>query len=128
MLLPPEVSPSPRVIGNGATSFTTRFAAGAIGTSPSSSHVYGHVGGRGTPPSLTLSTDKSKMMEVECHIPTPFELFRLYDTDANGRVAQEEFFSMLCDMDSHPSHYAPHEDPEHRLVGLREKRYGRQVM
>ncbi|GLI60946.1 hypothetical protein VaNZ11_003185 [Volvox africanus] len=109
-LAPPEASPSPRAT---QTPFTAKFAPGVSG-------------GEGTTRRL-LSRSGTTLSQVECHIPTPFELFRLYDSDLNGRVTREEFFSMMRDLDGYPLHYAPQDDPEHKLVALREKRDRKEV-
>ncbi|GIL62167.1 hypothetical protein Vafri_16429 [Volvox africanus] len=105
-LAPPEASPSPRAP---QTPFAAKLAAGVSG-------------GEGTTRRLLSRSGTTRIAQVECHIPTPFELFRLYDADLNGRVTREEFFSMMRDLDGYPLHYAPHDDPEHRLEELREKR------
>ncbi|GLC41477.1 Tubulin polymerization-promoting protein member 2 [Pleodorina starrii] len=111
---PPEASPSPRASGAPPTPRSTTFAAAGGG---------GAAGGGQQQPHRALNrSDQSRISQVECHIPTPFELFRLYDADFNGRVTQEEFYCMLRDLDGHPLHYAPHNDPEHRLARLKEKR------
>ncbi|GIL81535.1 hypothetical protein Vretimale_954 [Volvox reticuliferus] len=111
-LASPEASPSPRAP---QTPLRAKFAAGVSD-------------GESTQRRWPLSqSGKSRISQVECHVPTPFELFRLYDADLNGRVTREEFFSMMRDLDGYPLHYAPHDDPEHRLAELREKRGRKEV-
>ncbi|KAG2483051.1 hypothetical protein HYH03_018080 [Edaphochlamys debaryana] len=109
-LAPPEPSHSPAASRRGS-------AAGA-GPGPRASLAGGarHLAPVGN------SSAKTRRLEISCPIPTPFELFRLYDNDCNGCVTHNEFVCMMRDLDSLPLHYNPAEDPEARLVELKEKK------
>ncbi|KAG2427712.1 hypothetical protein HYH02_014543 [Chlamydomonas schloesseri] len=62
----------------------------------------------------TLQHSGSRRTQTHCDIPTPFELFRLYDKDNNGSVTLAEFERMLRDLEGRPVHFPQEEDPEWR--------------
>eukprot|EP00198_Chlamydomonas_reinhardtii_P005632 XP_001694968.1 predicted protein [Chlamydomonas reinhardtii] len=80
---------------------------------PTDSPGASRVGRLGPGPGLQHSG--SRRTQTRCDIPTPFELFRLYDKDNNGSVALAEFSRMLRDLEGRPHHFPQEEDPEWRL-------------
>ncbi|KAG2423221.1 hypothetical protein HXX76_015478 [Chlamydomonas incerta] len=80
---------------------------------PTDSPAASRVGRLG--PGAGLQHSGSRRTQTRCDIPTPFELFRVYDKDNNGSVALAEFSRMLRDLEGRPEHFPQEEDPEWRL-------------
>ncbi|KXZ42762.1 hypothetical protein GPECTOR_120g429 [Gonium pectorale] len=111
-LPPPEVTDSPHAsrhgpLGGGVPSGRRNATAALSGLGVGSGGDAG---------------ERARRLEIKCEIPTPFDLFRLYDGDENGCLTHDEFVALLRDLDSHPDHYDPRCDPEHRLEGLMRRR------
>lgn len=66
-------------------------------------------------PKGLATSQKFQQLTCKIQIPTPFELFRLYDGDQSGCVTHSEFIMMLRDLEALPEHYAPEDDAEFLL-------------